>query len=306
MVLYTSDWQCHLKTTLRPLLAFFSFIRVANYSFFAMLLIGPSKRAAALRAVKATTFAYRAAATTAVNGNIDATKTVVHRTTSPRPKVPIEQLAFGRTFTDHMLSVDWTAGGGWQAPQITPFGDLSLSPACVALHYGLQCFEGMKAYKDAQGRVRLFRPDCNMQRLNYSMQRLAMPAFDGDAFVACLKQLLRLDADWIPSQEGYSMYIRPTAIATAPYLGVHASDQVKLFAILSPVGPYFKDGFKPVKLYADTDNVRAWPGGVGNAKVGGNYGPAILPAEQAKQHGYVFSPRSFDGLKRSQPRARPH
>jgi branched-chain amino acid aminotransferase len=187
-----------------------------------MLPIGSSTRTAA----RVCALARRAAATTTTAG-IDATKTVVHRTSTPKNKVPIEQLAFGRTFTDHMLSIDWTARGGWQAPQITPFGDLALSPACVALHYGLQCFEGMKAYKDANNRVRMFRPDCNMQRLNFSMQRLAMPGFDGDAFVACLKQLLRLDADWIPSQEGYSVYIRPTAIATAPYLGVHASEEVR-------------------------------------------------------------------------------
>ena len=187
--------------------------------------------------------------------------------------MPNADLQFGRTFTDHMLVIDWSAKKGWHNPEITPYGNLSLSPACVALHYGIECFEGMKAYKDEQGHIRLFRPDCNMERLNHSMSRLAMPSFNGDGFIDCLKQLLRIDESWIPTEEGYSIYIRPTAIGTAPYLGVHASEDVKLFAILSPVGPYFKDGFKAVKLYADTENVRAWPGGVGNAKVGGNYGP---------------------------------
>ena len=204
---------------------------------------------------------------------IDPTKTIITYNPFPKPKVPNADLQFGRTFTDHMLVIDWSAKKGWHNPEITPYGNLSLSPACVALHYGIECFEGMKAYKDEQGHIRLFRPDCNMERLNHSMSRLAMPSFNGDGFIDCLKQLLRIDESWIPTEEGYSIYIRPTAIGTAPYLGVHASEDVKLFAILSPVGPYFKDGFKAVKLYADTENVRAWPGGVGNAKVGGNYGP---------------------------------
>lgn len=216
---------------------------------------------------------------------IDPQKTIVKLNPNPKVKVPIEQLQFGRTFTDHMMIIDWSKEKGWQNPQITPFENLSLSPACVALHYGIECFEGMKAYKDANGGIRLFRPDCNMQRLNFSMGRLSMPGFNSDGYIECLKQLLRIDESWIPSEEGYSMYIRPTAIGTAPYLGVHASEEVKLFTILSPVGPYFKDGFKPVKLYADTDNVRAWPGGIGNAKVGGNYGPGILPSEKAKDFG---------------------
>jgi branched-subunit amino acid aminotransferase/4-amino-4-deoxychorismate lyase len=130
-----------------------------------------------------------------------------------------------------------------------------------------QCFEGMKAYKDREGKIRLFRPEKNMARLNHSMTRLAMPSFNGEGFLECLKALLQLDSSWIPDQEGYSMYIRPTAIGTSPYLGVEAAQHVKLYAILSPVGPYYRSGFKPVKLYADTVHTRAWPGGVGNAKV---------------------------------------
>jgi branched-chain amino acid aminotransferase len=125
----------------------------------------------------------------------------------------------------------------------------------------------MKAYKDREGKIRLFRPEKNMARLNHSMTRLAMPSFNGEGFLECLKALLQLDSSWIPDQEGYSMYIRPTAIGTSPYLGVEAAQHVKLYAILSPVGPYYRSGFKPVKLYADTVHTRAWPGGVGNAKV---------------------------------------
>ena len=149
-----------------------------------------------------------------------------------------------------------------------------------------QCFEGMKAYKDREGRIRMFRPDKNMARLHGSMVRLAMPGFNQESFLECLKALLKIDESWIPNEEGYSIYIRPTAIGTSPYLGVEASQHIKLYAILSPVGPYYKSGFKPVKLFADTVNTRAWPGGVGYAKVGGNYGPTILPSlNAAKKYG---------------------
>lgn len=145
----------------------------------------------------------------------------------------------------------------------------------------------MKAYKDSNGEVRLFRPNKNIERMNHSMTRLSMPSVsDNDGFLNCLKTLVKLDESWIPEKEGYSLYIRPTAIGTSPFLGVHASEQVKLYTILSPVGPYYRSGFKPVRLYADTHNVRAWPGGVGNAKVGGNYAPTIFPSQQAaKAHG---------------------
>ena len=184
-----------------------------------------------------------------------------------------------------MLEIDWDINIGWHSPIIKPYENLSISPAAVALHYGIKCFEGMKAYKDKKGKVRLFRPDMNMDRLNKSMVRLAMPSFNSDGLIECIKQLLRIDESWVPQKDGYSLYLRPTAIGTSPALGVKASEQVKLFVICSPVGPYFKDGFKPVKLYADSENVRAWPGGVGSAKVGGNYGPCIAPAENAAKLG---------------------
>jgi branched-chain amino acid aminotransferase len=153
----------------------------------------------------------------------------------------------------------------------------------------------MKAYKDAQGRIRLFRPDCNFERMSNSMVRLAMPPLDSEGFFECLKWLVQMEKSWIPDMDGYAIYIRPTAIGNSPFLGVAASDHVKLFCILSPVGPYYKHGFVPVKLYADTKNVRAWPGGAGNAKVGGNYAPTIAPAKEALKHGcqqimWLFGP----------------
>ena len=145
----------------------------------------------------------------------------------------------------------------------------------------------MKAYKDTEGNVRMFRPDMNMIRLNNSCKRLHMPAFDGEQFTECIKELVRMDSDWIPEGDGYSLYIRPTAISTQPTLGVGPPLHSRLFVILSPVGPYYPTGFKPVSLYADGDSVRAWPGGMGYTKCGGNYAPTITPQMAAAEKGYA-------------------
>lgn len=219
------------------------------------------------------------------NSTIDSSRTVVQLTESPSPKLAKEKLVFGKSFSDHMLEVDWDSVNGWKNPVISPYHNLSISPAASSLHYGLQCFEGMKAYKDDQGKIRMFRPDCNMDRLNDSMKRLFMPGFNGEGLLECIKQLLRIDESWIPEGDGYSIYLRPTAISTYPFLGVGAPLECKIFVIMSPVGPYYAEGFKPIKLYADTENVRAWPGGVGNTKVGGNYAPCIAPQMAAAKKG---------------------
>ncbi len=219
------------------------------------------------------------------NSNIDRSKLEIVRNTSPKEKTPYEDLQFGVTFSDHMLEIDWDEKTGWSNPIIKPYGDFAMSPAASCLHYGIECFEGMKAYKDTDGNIRMFRPDCNMERMNFSMNRLCLPGFNGAELTECIKELLKIDESWIPTKDGYSMYIRPTAIGTADYLGVTKSNKCKIFVILSPVGPYYKSGFKPVKLLANTEDVRAWPGGVGNAKLGGNYGPTIAPATNAISEG---------------------
>ena len=167
---------------------------------------------------------------------------------------------FGRYFTDHMLEIDWTAdeGGARRASRRTAARALARRDV-LALR--ARMLRGDEVLPRRRGRLRLFRPDCNMERMNSSMERLAMPAFDGDAFVACLKELLRRDADWVPGGDGYSMYIRrPRSRPTRS--SASARSRVKLFAILSPVGPYYPEGFKPIRVYADPHNVRAWPGGV--------------------------------------------
>uniref|UniRef100_A0AAV1TLG3 Branched-chain-amino-acid aminotransferase n=1 Tax=Peronospora matthiolae TaxID=2874970 RepID=A0AAV1TLG3_9STRA len=210
----------------------------------------------------------------------------IERTSCPKPKLPKEQLQFGKTFTDHMLEVDWALGKGWGKPVIHPYGPISMDPASAVLHYALECFEGMKAYVDPKGRMRLFRPDMNMNRLNRSMNRLLLPTFDGDELIKCLMELVQLDRDWVPQGDGYSLYIRPTGISTQASIGVGTSESAKLFIILSPVGPYYPEGFNPVRLCATDHYIRAWPGGTGGYKVGANYAPGILPQYDANAKGY--------------------
>jgi len=155
------------------------------------------------------------------------------------------------------------------------------------LHYALECFEGMKAYVDAEGRPRLFRPDMNMARMNHSLKRLYMPGFEEDQFLELIKETVWLDQDWIPRGEGFSLYLRPTSISTHRFLGVGPSKASKLYMIMSPVGPYYPEGFKSVRLLADSKNTRAWPGGTGDTKIGGNYAPTIAPQMDAAARGYT-------------------
>eukprot|EP01086_Lenisia_limosa_P003820 TRINITY_DN1853_c0_g1_i2.p1 TRINITY_DN1853_c0_g1~~TRINITY_DN1853_c0_g1_i2.p1 ORF type:complete len:405 (-),score=164.19 TRINITY_DN1853_c0_g1_i2:52-1086(-) len=189
--------------------------------------------------------------------------------------------------SDHMLEVDWTKENGWTAPEIKPFQNLSLNPASMCLHYGLECFEGLKAYIDPEGHARLFRPDRNMARMNTSLARMGLPEFDAEEFIKCMKDLVVLDKKWIPNKDGYSLYLRPTGLGTQSTLGVGCSEAMKLFVITSPVGPYFKDGFKAVSLLASTTYARAWPGGTGCYKLGGNYAMTIMPQVEANQQGFA-------------------
>mmetsp|Transcript_17735 Transcript_17735/g.40932 ORF Transcript_17735/g.40932 Transcript_17735/m.40932 type:complete len:406 (+) Transcript_17735:210-1427(+) len=201
-----------------------------------------------------------------------------------------EKLKFGSTFTDHMLTIEWNNEHGWMPPKILPYQDLKLDPAATSLHYGLQCFEGMKAYRSNKDHdsIHLFRPNKNMERLSNSMLRLEMPGsdFDQEELINLIGELVKIDKDWIPSGEGYSLYIRPTVVSTHSVLGLAAPQKILLYVICSPVGPYYKTGFDPIKLTADTRYVRAWPGGTGNAKIGGNYAATMKPASEAAAEGY--------------------
>lgn len=208
------------------------------------------------------------------------------RTQNPRPKPDDKTLEFGREFSDHMLLVDWNKDEGWGTPKIAPFGNFSLSPALSALHYATECFEGLKAYRGPDGKIRLFRPMQNMKRLSDSAVAASLPEFNGEEFLECIKDLIRVDREWVPKTENCSLYVRPTFIGTEPYLGVGRSNKARLYCITCPVGPYFKEGtFNPVSLYADPQYIRAWPGGVGNSKMGGNYGPTIRVQKVAEKQG---------------------
>lgn len=202
-----------------------------------------------------------------------------------------EDLKFGALFSNHMLMIEWDEENKWSAPKIVPIQDLKLSPAASVLHYGLECFEGMKAYKSLSdpSKVLLFRPELNMQRLINSMNRLELSTedLDPDELLKCIKQLVYLDKDWIPQGEGYSLYLRPTVISTYPYLGVVPSKSMLLYVITSPSGPYLvSKSFQPVRLTCDTKDIRAWPGGTGASKIGGNYGPTIKASTEAAKAGF--------------------
>lgn len=185
-----------------------------------------------------------------------------------------------------MLSIEWNKDAGWLAPKITPYQNLSLDPASSVFHYAFECFEGMKAYKDKAGQIRLFRPDRNMERLNKSAARIALPNFDPSTLLGLIAELVKLDNRFIPEQRGYSLYLRPTMIGTQKTLGVGAPGSALLYVIASPVGPYYPTGFKAISLEATDYAVRAWPGGVGDKKLGANYAPCIVPQQEAMSRGF--------------------
>ncbi|KDN45101.1 branched-chain amino acid aminotransferase II [Tilletiaria anomala UBC 951] len=217
---------------------------------------------------------------------LDASSLKVTKTQQPKTVPPSSSLVFGQNFSDHMLSVPWNAQTGWAPPHIHPYGPLHLDPSSVIFHYAPSLFEGMKAYKDVNGGIRLFRPDMNMKRLNVSADRIALPAVDGEQLTTLIKKLVSLDKHWIPADPGHSLYIRPTLIGTQQALGVFPTTEALLFVICSPVGPYYRSGFKPVALEADPSKVRAWPGGTGQYKLGLNYAPGIKMQVEAAKSGY--------------------
>lgn len=201
-------------------------------------------------------------------------------------KPDLSSLVFGKYFTDHMLEIPWTADEGWGTPLISPLHDLKVHPAAKVLHYAIELFEGMKAYRGEDGRLRLFRPDRNMARMYDSAVRASLPAFDTQELVKCIKRLVQVEKDWVPHSTSSSLYIRPTFIATDPSLGVASPNSALIYVILCPVGPYFASGFKPVSLMADPQYVRSWPGGCGARKMGSNYAPTIYIQKQAEKLGH--------------------
>ncbi|MGP4077476.1 branched-chain amino acid aminotransferase [Halobacillus sp. K22] len=195
------------------------------------------------------------------------------------------QIPFGRTFTDHMFVMDYEESKGWHEPRIVPYEPLTLDPAAMIFHYGQTVFEGLKAYRTDDGRVLLFRPEKNFERLNLSSERLSIPPIDEDAVMDYLKKLIHLEREWVPEFEGTSLYIRPFIIATEPSLAVAPSKSYKFMIILSPVGPYFSGGIRPVTINVEEEFTRAVKGGTGMAKTAGNYSSGYQAQAKASKEG---------------------
>ena len=204
-------------------------------------------------------------------------------------KKPMDEskLGFGKVFTDHMFTMRYDQGIGWHDPEIVPYAPIQMDPAAMVLHYGQAIFEGTKCYRREDGGLQLFRPEENLARMTRSAKRLCMAALDEELALQGLKKLLEVEKDWVPRKEGTSLYIRPTMIAMDPQLGVHASKSYLFYIILCPVGAYYANGLQPIGIYVEDEYVRAVRGGVGFAKVAGNYAASILAGEVANQKGYA-------------------
>lgn len=203
-----------------------------------------------------------------------------------KPKTKDEsKLTFGKQFSDRMFVMEYDRGQGWHSARIQPYGPFSLDPAAMVLHYSQEIFEGLKAYRHLDGKISLFRPADNIERFNRSAARMCMPEVDEIFFLEALKELIRLEEDWVPSSEGTSLYIRPTMIANEPMLGVRPADQYLCYIILSPVGAYYKGGIAPVKIWISDHYVRASEGGTGEAKTGGNYAASLYASKLAADKG---------------------
>jgi len=194
----------------------------------------------------------------------------------------LDNVKFGRVFSDHMLVMDFEEGA-WSAPSIMPFGDLRMSPAALVLHYSQTIFEGLKAYRSADGSINLFRPQANIARMNHSTHRMCMPAVPEDLFMDALLELVRLDKDWIPAGDDAALYIRPFMFASDEYIGVRPSDSYKFIIFTCPVRGYYSE---PVRVRIETEYSRAFPGGTGEAKCGGNYAGGLYPAKLGQDLGF--------------------
>ena len=196
------------------------------------------------------------------------------------------KLGFGHIFTDHMFIMNYDTGEGWHDARIVPYQNLSLSPASMCLHYGQEIFEGLKAYRTAEGKIQLFRPDENFKRMNVSNERMVIPKINEKDALEALTKLLEIEKDWVPHTEGAALYIRPFIIAVDPYVGVRPADHYLFMIILSPSGAYYSTGLNPVKIYVETKYVRAVRGGTGFAKTAANYAISLAGQDEAHKQDY--------------------
>src|SRR5215468_12208135 len=198
-----------------------------------------------------------------------------------------KDLAFGNVFTDHMFVMDFEEEKGWYDPRVEPYGPFPLDPATAVLHYGQSLFEGLKAFRGGDGTIRLFRPQKHVERLNRTATRMTIPQLDPELILRSWTTLVDLDREWVPSSVGTSLYIRPTIIASEPFLGVRPAKEYIYYVILSPVGAYYPEGMAPVKILVVDKYVRAVDGGVGGAKTSGNYAASLFAADEAKHEGFT-------------------
>ena len=213
-------------------------------------------------------------------------KISVTLTTNYKEKPAGPDIPFGVFTTDHMFLMNYDRELGWHDPRIVPYAPFQMDPACMVLHYAQEIFEGMKAYRDEEGRIRLFRPEENFKRMNDSCERMSIPKIDVDFCVEAVKQLVTLEKDWVPTAPNTSLYIRPFIFATDIHVGVHASHTYQFAVILSPVGPYYATGLAPVSIMIEEDDVRAVRGGNGFTKCGGNYAASLRAGEKAEEKGF--------------------
>ena len=211
------------------------------------------------------------------------TKNLAAKSPAEREKI-LADPGFGTSFTDHMVDICWSVGGGWHRPRVQPYGPITLDPAAAVLHYGQEIFEGIKAYRHADGSIHTFRPDQNARRLQRSARRLALPELPAAYFIQSLRELIEVDAEWVPSGEDQSLYLRPFMFAKEAFLGVRPAHKVAYYLIASPAGAYFKGGAKPVSIWLSEDYSRAGKGGTGAAKTGGNYAASLLPQSEAYEN----------------------
>ncbi len=211
----------------------------------------------------------------------------IQKTTAPKAKPADESnLGFGHIFTDHMFIMEYDTGMGWHDARVVPFGEISLSPAAMVFHYGQEIFEGLKAYRTASGDIQFFRPTENFKRMNVSAERLVIPQIPVEDALQALHTLVEIDKDWVPHNDGASLYIRPFIIAVDPFLGVRPGDKYLFMIILSPSGPYYSSGLDPVDIYVETNYVRAVRGGMGFTKTGGNYAASLAGQDEAHKQNY--------------------
>jgi branched-chain amino acid aminotransferase len=213
----------------------------------------------------------------------------LHKAADSQLKTKPDQnkLGFGVHFTDHMFVMHWNRELGWHNAEICAYRNFSLDPAAMVFHYGQEIFEGLKAYRGKDNQILLFRPMDNLNRMNASALRMCMPRFPVPEILKAMKALVYLDREWVPAGDGATLYLRPTMIATEASLGLKPSSKYTFFIIMCPVGAYYAEGFNPVRIYVEDTYVRAVPGGVGEAKTGGNYAASVKALTEAQQKGYA-------------------